>query len=286
MSVKVETRAFQTQVRKVARAPTEGTDKPESPSMLKKYMEWADKARDAAFIGDRVLLLLGDSAEILKDTALAADAAIMDPPYKFDAEGGPKLFNRRPKSKFHDMRERGLADGFDPAILEYAALAPSMAVFFHNDQLPEISAFLDENYDRFALCGWRKENPLPVANKHYVPDSELYIHAWRAPAFPQGEMSEKSRIVIDKVGKSAVDHPTVKPQKIMRKVVTNASRPGDVVLDPFSGSGSTGVAAVALGRFYIGIEKDPDFYEISKERLAGITGEWLPSDERKQPTLF
>lgn len=254
--------------------------------MLKKYMQWVANARDHAFIGDRALILLGDSAEILCGGDLAADSVITDPPYEFDAAGGPLLFNRKRKSAFNDMRARGLADGFDEMILHYAKRAPQMAVFFHNDQLPEISSFLAAEYDRFVLCGWRKTNPMPVANKHYVPDAELYIHAWRPPAFPQGEIADKKRFIDQPVGKSPYDHPTVKPQAIMRKVVLNASMPGDVVLDPFAGTSSTGVAALALGRFYIGIEKDPDFYEISKERLAGQSGEWLPSDERKQPTLF
>lgn len=256
-----------------------------------------------AFIGDRALILHADSLDVLLGTEVAADSVIMDPPYDFDASGGACLFNRTRKNYFNEMRAKGLADGFDHRILEAAALAPSMVVFFHNDQLSEISSALaaprevftmiDEEkvaemapplYDRAVLCGWTKTNAMPVANKHYVPDTELYIHAWRAPAFPQGELNEKFRFTLGAVGKSEWDHPTVKPQKIMRKVVTNASKPGDVILDPFSGSGSTGVAALALGRFYIGIEKDPQYFELSKERLS--LAAQVPYENGQQRALF
>ncbi len=62
-------------------------------------------------------------------------------------------------------------------------------------------------------------------------------------------------------------HPTQKPLALMRRIVEASSNPGDVVLDPFSGSGSTGVAALELGRFYIGIEQDPAYLELSRARL-------------------
>lgn len=65
-------------------------------------------------------------------------------------------------------------------------------------------------------------------------------------------------------------HPTVKPVKLMAYLITLASRPGDVVLDPFLGSGTTAVAAKELGRQYIGIEREKEYIEIAEARiLAG-----------------
>jgi site-specific DNA-methyltransferase (adenine-specific) len=63
-------------------------------------------------------------------------------------------------------------------------------------------------------------------------------------------------------------HPTVKPIALMAYLVTMGSRPGDVVLDPFMGSGSTCIAAKILDRRYIGIELDQEYVEIAKARLA------------------
>jgi site-specific DNA-methyltransferase (adenine-specific)/modification methylase len=63
-------------------------------------------------------------------------------------------------------------------------------------------------------------------------------------------------------------HPTQKPLKVMRKLIELASLPGDVVLDPFAGVASTGVAALELGRRFIGMENDQKYFEASCKRLA------------------
>lgn len=65
-------------------------------------------------------------------------------------------------------------------------------------------------------------------------------------------------------------HPTVKPLKLMSYLITLTTRPGDTVLDPFVGSGTTIVAAKQLGRKGIGIEREPEYAEIAKARLEAI----------------
>jgi site-specific DNA-methyltransferase (adenine-specific) len=67
------------------------------------------------------------------------------------------------------------------------------------------------------------------------------------------------------------NHPTVKPIKLMTYLVTLGSRPTDLVLDPFAGSGTTGIACIQTGRDYILIEKDKDYYNIMLERLHGVS---------------
>jgi DNA modification methylase len=62
-------------------------------------------------------------------------------------------------------------------------------------------------------------------------------------------------------------HPTQKPIKLMEEIIDQFTKPGDTVLDPFMGSGTTGVACVRTGRNFIGIEIDPDFYKIASERI-------------------
>jgi site-specific DNA-methyltransferase (adenine-specific) len=64
------------------------------------------------------------------------------------------------------------------------------------------------------------------------------------------------------------DHPTQKPEKLMAKLVLASSHPGDVVLDPFLGSGTTSVVAKKLGRRYVGIEIDQDYCCLAEKRLA------------------
>jgi DNA modification methylase len=63
-------------------------------------------------------------------------------------------------------------------------------------------------------------------------------------------------------------HPTVKSTKLMAYLVRLITPPGGTVLDPFAGSGSTGVAALEEGFQFLGIEKEPEYYEIAKERLG------------------
>lgn len=67
-------------------------------------------------------------------------------------------------------------------------------------------------------------------------------------------------------------HPTEKPVDLMRYLVEKLTRPGDVVFDPFMGSGSTGVAALALGRRFIGIELDPTYFAVAQRRINEALG--------------
>jgi site-specific DNA-methyltransferase (adenine-specific) len=62
-------------------------------------------------------------------------------------------------------------------------------------------------------------------------------------------------------------HPTVKPQKLMRYLCRLITPPGGTVIDPFMGSGSTGLAAFHEGFQFIGVEKNPEYFEISEARI-------------------
>lgn len=66
-------------------------------------------------------------------------------------------------------------------------------------------------------------------------------------------------------------HPTQKPIELMQYLVKTYSNPGDTVLDPCMGSGTTGVACVTTGRQFIGIEKDPDYFKLAEERIANTS---------------
>jgi modification methylase len=63
-------------------------------------------------------------------------------------------------------------------------------------------------------------------------------------------------------------HPTQKPEALLYRVILSSSRVGDVVLDPFFGTGTTGVVAKRLSRHYIGIERDPDYLMLARSRIA------------------
>ena len=63
------------------------------------------------------------------------------------------------------------------------------------------------------------------------------------------------------------DHPTQKPEKLLAKIILASTNPGDIVLDPFLGSGTTSVVAKKLGRRYVGIEIDPTYAALAEKRL-------------------
>jgi len=71
-------------------------------------------------------------------------------------------------------------------------------------------------------------------------------------------------------------HPTQKPEALLYRILLSSSLPGDIVLDPFFGSGTTGAVAMRLGRKWIGIEKESGYVEIARQRMAAITPEIFP----------
>ena len=222
---------------------------PERPAYAVKY------------IGDATLYL-GDCYEVFREFSPDFDALITDPPYDFETSGGG-IF-RRNRTVMDQIAENGLDKGFDLEGLPLH-IGKSAVFFCHNDQLPDLLLVLRQRYERFAVCSWHKSNPMPVANKHYRPDTEFYVHAWRKGGHPVGDLRDLGRYVIAPVGKSDFDHPTVKPLAVMDKVVRNVQ--GDIILDPFMGSGSTGIAALRAGRKFVGIEKNPKFFDIAVRRV-------------------
>lgn len=211
-------------------------------------------------IGD-CTLYLGDCRDVLP-TLGKVDAVVTDPPYEFDSQGGGIFLQRR--SHMNAIRDGGLDKGFDHSFLT-AALCDSVICFCHNDQVHKLAPWFEQHFDRHVICSWHKENPMPVANKHYMPDTEFYFHAWNSCGYPIGKLTEKGRYVLHPVGRSEFGHPTEKPMPVMLKIMRNVN--AETILDPFMGSGTTGVACVKLGRKFIGIEIDESYFNIACDRI-------------------
>jgi site-specific DNA-methyltransferase (adenine-specific) len=96
-------------------------------------------------------------------------------------------------------------------------------------------------------------------DKRANPAGRLWDDAWGVdPPIPRVCGTFRERIA---------GFPTQLPLSLLRPIIGCASDPGDLVVDPFSGSGTTGVAAIQLGRRYLGIERSPTFAALSRERL-------------------
>ncbi len=91
-----------------------------------------------------------------------------------------------------------------------------------------------------------------------------------APLKPDVEINEV--ICEKKVGRGAMRHNCQKPVNLIKKLIPQYSKEGDTVLDPFMGSGPTGMACKELNRNFIGIEINPVYYEIAKKRISDIQG--------------
>jgi site-specific DNA-methyltransferase (adenine-specific) len=94
---------------------------------------------------------------------------------------------------------------------------------------------------------------------------EYIIFCRKGKAVKINNCGTKSVLEISNVKNKA--HPTEKPVELMKILVGNSSQPKEVVLDPFMGVGSTGVACKELGRSFIGFEIDENYFNIAKERI-------------------
>lgn len=214
-------------------------------------------------------LFLGD-AYAIRPTLGWMDCDCMDPPYEFRAEGGGKY--RRSRETMDQILDEQLHRGFDHRIIN-PLLCGAAVAFCHNDQLPKLLTYIDGSFERFALCTWRKRNPQPLANKHYRPVMEFYVHAWRAGYHPRGSLDQLDRQVECRAprGREKHGHATVKPDPVMAKIVTNVA--GETICDPFMGTGSTGVAAIRAGRVFTGIEHNPTHFETAVTRCRAAYAE-------------
>ncbi len=137
---------------------------------------------------------------------------------------------------------------------------------------------------------WRKTNPMPnfrgrrFTNAHETliwcaKDKDArYTFNYAAMKALNDELQMRSDWLIPicsggerlKDGDGRKAHPTQKPEALLHRVILAATKPGDVVLDPFFGTGTTGAVAKRLGRRFIGIERDEDYAAAARARIARV----------------
>lgn len=119
---------------------------------------------------------------------------------------------------------------------------------------------------------WHKPNPLPESVRtRCVRSHETILHLARTHrpyAAPEREHDVWDIAVAGYRDPDGARHPAVFPEALVAKIVTGYSRPGDLVLDPFAGSGTTVKAARDLGREAVGVELNPEYVAVARRRLA------------------
>ena len=136
----------------------------------------------------------------------------------------------------------------------------------------------DVRYKR--ACIWVKPDSAPQFNgQGPAMGAECFVTAWCGKGFASWNGGGGRNVFTHLTNQADRhgEHPTEKPVSLMMEIVEKFTNPGDLVLDPFMGSGTTGVAAVRLGRRFIGIEKDPRYFAIAGERI---------SDALARPDMF
>jgi site-specific DNA-methyltransferase (adenine-specific) len=123
---------------------------------------------------------------------------------------------------------------------------------------------------------------------HYLPPSRCWLVWWKNDGLPCGTFADcemawtsfhkpaqvfnsRWRGFIRDSKEPRVGHPTQKALEVMKWCIASFSQPGDTILDPFLGSGTTAVAAKLLGRNCIGVERDAEYMEMARERLRRAT---------------
>jgi site-specific DNA-methyltransferase (adenine-specific) len=198
-------------------------------------------------------LRLGDCLEILPTLAdKSVDAVITDPPYGICLDTD---YSRYPDGKTYDRIE-GDNQPFD--FLPWCDF-PAKEQFW----------FGAENYINLPmpsnnwLC-WDKY-PTDKSDGRLSGQFELI---WSKKKHKRVVLRVKAINTSWLTVKESAGHPTQKPVELIAKLIEKFTNPGDTVLDPFMGSGTTGVACVKLGRNFIGIEKEPKYYDIAARRIA------------------
>jgi site-specific DNA-methyltransferase (adenine-specific)/modification methylase len=132
----------------------------------------------------------------------------------------------------------------------------------------------DPAFDTFQFLVWHKTNPPPKLRRAgFLNSCELVVCCWdRGHTWNFGRQRDMHNFIEAPIcaGRERVKdpkHPTQKPLAVLRHLVGLASRPSDLVLDPFMGVGSTGVAALGLGRRFVGFELDPAYVAAARARL-------------------
>jgi len=111
---------------------------------------------------------------------------------------------------------------------------------------------------------WDKGNATP--NKYYMNAFEMILFLRKGKAKNINNMGTMNILRVPNIIGQKV-HPTEKPFELMKILIENSSSKGDVVLDPFMGSGSTGIACRKTEREFIGIEIDEEYFKIAQERI-------------------
>ncbi len=239
---------------------------------------------------EQVTLILSDTIEAMSlIPEHSVDMIFADPPYFLSNDGitcsGGKMVSVN-KGGWDRQDSIAQKTDFNRAWLEQCRriLKPDGTIWisgtYHN--IFNIGYLLEEmDFSIINNITWQKKNPPPnLACRCFTHSTETIIwakkkgakHLFNYDLMKQLNEGKQMKDVwtgslTPKSEKTEGKHPTQKPLYILERLIMASTQPGDVILDPFTGSSTTGVAAKRLGRRYIGIDSNPEYLELSQKRL-------------------
>jgi site-specific DNA-methyltransferase (adenine-specific) len=235
-------------------------------------------------LSDNVTLYLGDCREVWP-TLGVVHHIITDPPYESITHAAKAAGARRIRT---DGREEikaldfGPIDGMRQDIADMCASSSSgwALIFCSPEGVGRWADAINASEAKYKrACVWVKPDSTPQLNgQGPAMGAENFIAAWCGTGFARWNAGGKRGVythLTNPPGRHG-GHPTEKPVSLMADLVEDFTRSGQLICDPFMGSGTTGVACVRLGRRFIGIELNPLYFDIACKRI---------SDELKRPRL-
>ena len=238
-------------------------------------------------------LLHGDTFELLPQFNFKFDMIFADPPY-FLSSGGISVQSGKVVCVDKGDWDKSMSqDDINAFNLKWLSLCREklkdngtiwISGTYHNI-FSVANSLTQLGYKILNVITWAKTNPPPnISCRYFTYSTEFIIWARKNAKVPHyynyelmkringdKQMTDVWRLpAISSWEKTCGKHPTQKPLSLMSRIILASTRKGDKVLDPFCGSGTTGIAANLLGRTFIGIEREREYVEMSQRRRQEI----------------
>jgi DNA modification methylase len=221
-------------------------------------------------------LLCGDSTDSDAVAKLMdgqkADMVFTDPPYKIETEGGCKgeigKGLRKQGKDIEFIADFNPSDFLQTLPIVFNNKKMNAYVFCNKELLPDYLLWARDAGYSFNVLIWKKPNALPIADSHR-PDIE-YLLLFRKSAIWNNSLQNVNYSRCLEFGRETGLHPTMKPIELISNELQISSNSGSIVVDFFTGSGSTMVASHQLNRKCYGMELDPKYCQVIVDRMLKL----------------